>query len=178
MKQHRIALLAALFLLLTASVGLAAAPMDHSAMSHSQDSQYTDQGFLSGMIGHHQDAVDMSTAILTTTKDKKIKTWAKGIIAAQKKEIALMEALLKPLGGLEQSVYDAMRHMDMSVYGNRDADSAFVAAMFDHHKSALTMTLSALSFSQDKRVIALAKSIIADQAKEMAEFRIWQLTSR
>lgn len=54
-----------------------------------------DQAFLSEMIVHHQGAVEMANLALTNAKHQEIKDLAKGIIAAQNKEITDMKAWLK-----------------------------------------------------------------------------------
>ena len=172
MKKQCIAAFTVLCFLLTAATCLATAP---ASMNHGHAGQYSDRGFLSGMIGHHQGAVDMSTKILATTKDEQIKEWAKDIIEAQKKEIDKMRSMLKPLGGLDKAAHDTMLRMDMSSYAGKDADSAFVVAMFDHHKDALDMSVSALMYSNDRRVLQLAEDIISSQVAEMTAFRLWQI---
>jgi uncharacterized protein (DUF305 family) len=54
-----------------------------------------DRDFALMMRIHHQGAIDMSQAELTTGKDPQMRKLAKEIIAAQKKEIALIERWLK-----------------------------------------------------------------------------------
>jgi uncharacterized protein (DUF305 family) len=54
-----------------------------------------DQAFLSEMIVHHQGAVEMAQLALTNAKHREIKDLANGIISAQNKEIAEMEAWQK-----------------------------------------------------------------------------------
>ena len=54
-----------------------------------------DRDFALMMRIHHQGAIDMSQAELATGKDPQMRRLAKEIIAAQKKEIALIERWLK-----------------------------------------------------------------------------------
>ena len=51
-----------------------------------------DKAFVDEMIVHHQGAVDMAHAALTSAKHQEIKDMANAIITAQTKEIAQMEA--------------------------------------------------------------------------------------
>jgi uncharacterized protein (DUF305 family) len=53
-----------------------------------------DVDFLAGMIPHHQGAVDMAEVVLKYGKDPKVKKLAQDIVAAQKKEIAMMQGWL------------------------------------------------------------------------------------
>ncbi len=50
-----------------------------------------DQAFLSGMIMHHQGAVQMAQAALQNAKHQEIKDMAKAIISAQTQEISQMQ---------------------------------------------------------------------------------------
>lgn len=55
--------------------------------------------FLTGMTRHHEGAVTMAQAELSTGQNPEAKTLASKIIAAQNKEITTMKALLTKLGG-------------------------------------------------------------------------------
>lgn len=57
-----------------------------------------DVAFMQGMLAHHQGAVAMSEVALKYAKDEKARDLATRIIAAQKGEIAEMEAWLKERG--------------------------------------------------------------------------------
>ena len=59
-----------------------------------------DVAFMQGMLAHHQGAVEMSEVALKYAKDEKARDLATRVIAAQKAEIAEMEAWLKARGAL------------------------------------------------------------------------------
>jgi uncharacterized protein (DUF305 family) len=59
------------------------------AITYSGDA---DKDFVTGMIAHHQGAIDMAKVELQYGKDPQLHKLARGIIAAQQKEIAFMKS--------------------------------------------------------------------------------------
>jgi uncharacterized protein (DUF305 family) len=57
-----------------------------------------DVAFMQGMLAHHKGAVEMSEVALKYAKDEEARDLASRVIAAQKEEIAEMEAWLKARG--------------------------------------------------------------------------------
>jgi len=147
------------------SVLPAQAAMDHgSGAAH-----YSDRAFLSGMIAHHEGAVDMAKVFLATPKkeqDPQVTAWADDVIKVQEKEIAEMKELLKPLGGIEESAYapmkKAMQHM-LEEGKNLGANMRFVELMLPHHAMALEMSVPALLGSNNPQILNLAENIIISQ---------------
>lgn len=63
-------------------------------MSMAMGTEFTgdaDRDFVTGMIGHHQGAVDAAKVVLAHGSDPEIKTFAAQVIAAQEPEIKWMQ---------------------------------------------------------------------------------------
>ena len=54
-----------------------------------------------------------------------------------------------------------------------DADKDFVMMMIPHHESAVTMAEDEISHGKEYELKKLAQKIIADQNKEIKEFKDW-----
>ena len=70
----------------------------HAKMMHDMHQTFTgnaDIDFMTGMIPHHQGAIDMAKVLLKYGKDAQTRKLAEQIIADQEKEIALMQAWLR-----------------------------------------------------------------------------------
>lgn len=179
MKFLSIFLASCLILLGAGSAMAAMTGMNHGSTSE----HYSDQGFISGMIAHHEGAVAMADELLRDTSknvDAQVKTWAEDIKKAQLKEIAQMRELLKKIGGIDKEAYAAMhKEMEVMLQEQRqgaDRAMAFVELMTPHHAGAISMSLPALLHSADSSVMNLAKEIIKDQTEEIAAFRAWMRT--
>ena len=70
----------------------------HVAMMAVKPTGDADVDFVQGMIPHHQGAIDMAKVQLEKGTDPDIRKLCEGIIAAQEKEIAMMQEWLKKHG--------------------------------------------------------------------------------
>ena len=155
--------------------------MNHAGMSHgmNQARDYSDRAFLSGMIAHHEGAVNMADQLLQSPRgsvDPQVARWAQEIRKAQTEEIMDMQALLRTEGGLDKAAYqDMQRQMDemMDQGQGLDPNVRFVALMIPHHAGAVEMALPALLYSDSRRIANLAQDIIEEQSEEIAAFRDW-----
>jgi uncharacterized protein (DUF305 family) len=135
--------------------------------------------FLSGMIGHHEGAIDMAQWILERTQNAEIKEAAEAIIAAQEPEIQQMTQWLEEWYGQgvdEQSATMMQNEMDMMMQAMEESenpDAAFLEQMSLHHNSAIDMAQSALLGSNRPELRELATNIIVAQAQEIAQYQTW-----
>lgn len=155
--------------------------MNQSGMTHgmSQAQDYSDSAFLSGMLAHHEGAVQMADQLLKSPRNAvnpQVARWAQEIRDAQTEEIMDMQAMLRAVGGLDQAAYQDMKQQmeDMMNQGQgMDPNVRFVALMIPHHASAVEMALPALVYSDSRRIASLAQDIIEDQTEEIMDMRDW-----
>ncbi len=67
----------------------------HGPMNTGVTAASADEGFVRGMIPHHQGAIDMAKTALQYGKDEQVRKWANEVIREQQREISEMEAWLK-----------------------------------------------------------------------------------
>jgi len=65
-----------------------------------------------------------------------------------------------------------MQGMNAPMTGNADRD--FVGGMIPHHAGAIDMAKIQIRYGKDPKLVALAKSIVVAQEKEIAEMKAWQ----
>ena len=144
-----------------------------------------DLDFANMMVIHHQAAIDMSEVEIAKGKDEGMITMAKNIITAQKAEIEQMQRFVKnykmpekkmengemhnELGTTMKAMMDKMHNMQMT--GNTDKD--FAMMMIPHHESAVKMAEEEIGHGKQLELKKLAQKIIADQNKEINEFKAW-----
>ena len=160
----------------------------NSTMSKIKDMKMTgdfDLDFANMMIMHHQAAIDMSDVEIAKGTDAQIKTMTQNIITAQKAEIEQMQQFIKnykmpeakkeneemhnELGETMKAMMDKMNNMQMT--GNSDKDYAMM--MIPHHESAVTMAEDELKHGKQLGLKKMAQKMIADQSKEINEFKAW-----
>ena len=154
-----------------------------------------DVDFMTGMIHHHAQAIEMSKLAPTHGAGPAIQTLTKRIINAQTDEIALMQQWLREhnqpvpeatatgmkmnMGGMEHTMLmpgmlseEQMKELQQAQ--GLKFDELFLRYMIQHHSGALTMVKDLFATpgaGQDERTFKLASDVNADQQTEIARMQ-------
>lgn len=151
-----------------------------------------DVEFMTGMIGHHAQAIVMSRLAPANGASPSIRVLAERIINAQQDEIHLMQEWLrdrgqpvpeaKPgpmkmkMGGMEHEMLmpGMLTDAQLAELGKArgaDFDRLFLTYMIQHHKGAVAMVTELFSkdgAGQDEAVFKFASDVNVDQTTEIA----------
>ncbi len=174
-----------------------AAPAQTSTTAAVSAHNQADVHFAHMMIPHHQQAVEMSDMILAKQGlDPRVVELATQIKAAQGPEIAQMQGWLTQWGAPGMADMPGMNHggmgnmpgmdhggmgsmpgmagmmspADMDALKNAqgvEASTLFLTQMIEHHKGAITMAQDEIKNGQFADAIAMAKSIVETQQREI-----------
>ncbi len=151
-----------------------------------------DVDFMSGMIGHHAQAIVMAHWAPTHGANASVRRLAERIINAQQDEIASMQRWLKSRGeavpeanaaGMKMSMNGQehmmlmpgmlteaqMRQLDQA--RGPEFDRLFLTSMIQHHKGAVSMVTNLFGSrgaAQDETVFKFANDVSVDQSTEIA----------
>lgn len=168
------------------------------ARADSARQRFTDADvhFVTGMIGHHAQALVMSDLAPTHGAGPSVRTLTARIINAQKDEIALMQRWLADrnlpvpevhISGLDLVVHGADHAMSMpgmltqeqleelDAARGADFDRLFLTYMIQHHQGAVTMVHELFrtdGAGQDEAVFKLASDIQVDQITEIERMKL------
>lgn len=170
----------------------ASAPMDDdtaSSEASSSTANEADETFVTMMIPHHQQAVEMSDIVLSKDDlDPRVAELAQQIKDAQGPEIELMLGWLEDWGveydpdgmsgmdhgSMDKSMDGMMSDEDIAALEDADATLAsrlFLEQMVMHHEGAVDMAKTALDEGQNQDVLDLAQQVIDDQTAEISEMK-------
>lgn len=144
-----------------------------------------DEMFVTMMIPHHQQAIDMADILLAKDgADPRVVELAEQIKAAQGPEIDKMLGWLEAwgvdydpdsMGGMDHGSIGGddsmMSEEDMTLLEDADAAEAsrlFLEQMIVHHEGAVDMAQTSLDDAQNPDVLDLAQQVIDDQTAEIA----------
>lgn len=167
------------------ALGLAACGSDddENAATARNEGQAVEKAFLTGMVHHHETAIEMAEIAKRQGQDPFITDLADDILTTQEREIARMERIyerllggrLKPDAaahdGLGLTAEEAgMTHSPETTEELRSADPfdrAFVDEMVPHHVGAIRMSDVVLKRTNDPALRSLAKGIVSTQQREV-----------
>ncbi len=154
-----------------------------------------DVRFITGMIGHHAQALVMAALVPTHGASPSIQTLAARIINAQQDEIALMQRWLRDrnqpvpsyeVEGITLTIHgaDHAKHApgmltpdqlaELDQARGPEFDRLFLTSMIQHHEGAVTMVHDLFQTdgaAQGDQVFKLASDIQVDQRTEIARMR-------
>ena len=181
--------------------GLTAAEIEaiYRERTESDRTRFTeaDAQFMTGMIHHHAQAIEISRLAPSRTETSSIRTLAARIINAQQDEIALMQRWLEDRGqpvpevhvteagvmvhGMEHGHGAAMPGMltreqirELEAARGAEFDRLFLENMIQHHEGAVTMVRALFSTdgaAQDEDAFRFASDVQVDQATEVARMK-------
>ncbi len=143
-----------------------------------------DVSFMTNMIGHHAQAIEMSRLVPTREADAAVQRLAARIINAQQDEIVTMQQWLvdreKPLpdphahhGGhahLMPGMLTAQQMRQLEVARGAEFDRLFLTFMIQHHNGAVVMVkelFDTYGAGQDDTVFKFASDVNVDQTTEV-----------
>lgn len=155
-----------------------------------------DVHFMTGMIFHHAQAIEMSRLAPTHTASPSVQTLAGRIINAQQDEIATMQRWLRdrgqPVPELHITDSGVMVHgaghamhmpgmltpaqlRELDAARGAEYDRLFLTFMIQHHQGAVTMVHELFATDgagQDEELFKFAADVQVDQATEVARMEL------
>jgi uncharacterized protein (DUF305 family) len=167
----------------------------HNGGGHNGDAQPTasvpsnaafnraDVAFATGMIPHHQQAIDMARLAATRAGSQQLKDLAGRIEKAQDPEIETMSNWLMDWGqpvpprdaggghGQHAGMMTDEEMKALTAASGKDFDRMFLEMMIRHHQGAIQMSTDQQRDGQHPDAKKLAQKIAADQAAEVKEMQ-------
>ena len=153
-----------------------------------------DIDFMTGMIGHHAQAIEMARLVPTHTANASLRILAERIINGQQDEIATMQQWLRDRGlpapepgaaapehaghggpaPLMPGMLSPEQLQALDAARGPGFDRLFLTLMIQHHEGAVTMVrqlFGSAGAAQEDAIFKLASDVSADQTTEVARMR-------
>jgi uncharacterized protein (DUF305 family) len=183
---RRLLTIAAAALVVGCSAGSSDSVSDSQAAWNEADVE-----FVTGMIPHHEQALEMADLIAGKSVSSDVAMLADEIRAAQGPEIAVMQGYLAQWGtkadphaghggGDADSGHGMMTQEDLSALAAATGpafEQRWLTMMIAHHEGAVMMARELLAAGKEPEVQALAEAEIAGQTAEIAHMRALSTTS-
>lgn len=150
--------------------------------SAAADFSDADVTFATGMVPHHESAIEMAQLAEGRAADPRVLDLAVRIEAAQGPEIEILSAWLERWGADEEAGMDhggmdhgsggMMSEQDMQALMNATGagfDRMFLTQMIEHHRGAVQMAETEAAEGSNSGALAMAESIRDSQSAEIAE---------
>lgn len=169
------------FTVLAASLFVTACAVNHPAATPPAQIKpapnEADVEFMTGMIHHHSQAVEMANWAPTHDAGPELQRLAARIKVAQTDEIALMTNWLRDRG-LEPHQHKMMmpgmltdeQMAQLDAAKGKEFDKLFLRFMIQHHQGAVTMVeklQGSYGAAQDEIVFRFSQDVVADQTTEI-----------
>lgn len=156
-----------------------------SAPPASADWNLADATYLTEMVAHHSQALDLAELAATRASDPRVRAVAETIDAGQGREIVVMATWLVDHGQPEPTPDSVARMSAMGMPGmltqdqlaalaaTRGAtfDRTFLQDMIQHHQGAVEMAEDVLGSGRDVRVSEMASDVVTGQGAEIVRMR-------
>ena len=140
------------------------------------DHDGADVAFVTNMIPHHQQALELSGLVPTRSSDPAVIKLASGIAAAQQPQIQTMKGWLAQWGSppavdhpmttmpgmVDQATMTRLRSLS-----GRSFDTLWLQSMIGHHRGAVDMARAEISDGDNDDALAMADSIVTTQQAEI-----------
>ncbi|HBO54881.1 DUF305 domain-containing protein [Cumulibacter manganitolerans] len=167
-------------LLISALVTTACSSENEPAANANDKHNAADVTFATGMIPHHQQAIEMADMALEQAQDPQVKELADQIKGAQQPEIDQLTEWLtawdEPVpsdstgGHSGHDMSGMMSEEDMQMLkqaSGTEFDTMWLEMMIEHHKGAVEMAQTEQSDGEYPEAIEMAKQIISSQQEEI-----------
>ncbi len=140
-------------------------------MDHSMMMVQSEREFLTGMIPHHQEAVDTAKEVIERGgSTPEVKQLVEGIVIAQEKEIAKMKQWYQDWYGeaYEEKPEDYQPMMrELADLSGAELDQRFLEDMIMHHMGAIMMARTVQPYIEHQEVKDLTMAIVETQTNEI-----------
>lgn len=160
----------------------ASAPAPTASGSAGVTHSAADVSFVTGMLPHHRQAVEMAELATTKAANPLVKAMAARVVAVQNSEVATLTDWLREWGvpvpsepadhgGHGDGVMSAQEMADLKTASGPAFDRMFLEMMIRHHDGAITLAGVEQQQGQHPGVKQFATKVIADQSAEMAQLK-------
>lgn len=144
-----------------------------------------DASYLTMMVAHHSQALDMTELAVQRAADPRVRRLADSIDAGQGREVIVMATWLVDHGQPEPTpdsvaamsgtgmpgMLDEDQLTALAATDGAEFDRRFLQDMIQHHQGAVAMAEDLLGTGEDVRVVEMAAEVVAGQGAEIQRMR-------